>query len=77
MILFSTGCNDTSNCEDCGGSLDEGFLFKYVEATDIPDLTEIEGIDVGACIRYKLAGEEFDLDNVAVVDDCCCETLGY
>lgn len=78
-LLCTFGCEDTAGCDDCGGTLDEGFLFKYVEAADILELSEIEGIDIeiGACIRYKLEGEDFDPDNVAVVDDCCCETLGY
>ena len=64
-------------CDDCAGTLDEGYLFDYVSTEDMQDLTTIDGIEIGACIRFKLDGSDFDLDNVAVVDDCCCETLGY
>ncbi len=78
-LLYTFGCEDTAGCDDCGGTPDEGFLFKYVEAADVLELAEIEEIEIeiGACIRYKLEGEDFDLDNVEVVDDCCCETQGY
>jgi hypothetical protein len=41
------------------------------------ELGTIDDIEIGACIRFKLDGSDFDLDNVAVVDDCCCETQGY
>ena len=77
FLVFSTGCDESVGCDDCGGTLDEGYLFDYVSTEDMQDLTTIDGIEIGACIRFKLDGSDFDLDNVAVVDDCCCETLGY
>jgi hypothetical protein len=33
-------------------------------------------MNIGICIRYQLLGlteEEFDLETIAIVDDCCCE----
>ena len=76
FLVFSTGCDESAGCDDCGGTLDEGYLFDYVSTENMQNLITIDGIEIGACIRFKKDGSEFDLDNVAVVDDCCCETLG-
>ena len=77
FLVFSTGCDESAGCDDCGGTLDEGYLFDHVSTENMQNLIIINGIEIGACIRVKMDGSEFDLDNVAVVDDCCCETLGY
>jgi hypothetical protein len=77
FLVFSTGCDESVGCDDCGGTLDEGYLFDYVSTEDMQELGAIDDIEIGACIRFKLDGSDFDLDNVAVVDDCCCETQGY
>ena len=74
FLVFSTGCDESVGCDDCGGTLDEGYLFDYVSTEDMQELGTIDDIEIGACIRF---GSDFDLDNVAVVDDCCCETQGY
>ncbi len=76
LFLFldiSTGCDESAGCDDC----DEGYQFDYVTTGNIQELTTIVGIEIGDCFRFKLDGSDFDLDNVAVVDDCCCETQGY
>ena len=77
FLVISTGCDESAECHDCGGTLDEGFLFDYVSTEDMQELGTIDDIEIGACIRFKLDDSDFDLDNVAVVDDCCCETQGY
>ena len=77
FLVISTGCDESAGCDDCGGTLDEGYLFDYVSTEDMQELGAIDDIEIGACIRFKLDGSDFDLDNVAVVDDCCCETQGY
>ena len=77
FLVISTGCDESVGCDDCGGTLDEGYLFDYVSTEDMQELGTIDDIEIGACIRFKLDGSDFDLDNVAVVDDCCCETQGY
>lgn len=76
LILLAAGCSDKDNCSDCGGTLIDGNIFKKITADDlaqIEGLALLEGVDVGACIRVKLNGNELDLKTVAVVDDCCCE----
>ena len=77
FLFFYTGCDESAGCDDCGGTLDEGYLFDYVSTENMQNLITIDGIEIGACIRFKMDGSEFDLDNVAVVDDCCCESQGY
>jgi len=69
-------CEDNPECTSCGGDLSDGFLFKEVTQNDLAEIGNIEGMNIGICIRYQLTGlieEEFDLETIAVVDDCCCE----
>ena len=52
------------------------FLFKKVTQDDLAEIGNIEGMNIGICIRYQLLGltdEEFDLETIAIVDDCCCD----
>lgn len=72
MIAF-TACEKEEGCDDCGGTILDGYLFNEVTTEDLSALGAVEGIEVGACIRYKLDGTEFDLETVMVVDDCCCD----
>ena len=74
FLLFT--CDDNSECASCGGNLLDGFLFKEVTQSDLAEIGNIEGMNIGICIRYQLTGlteEEFDLETIAIVDDCCCE----
>ncbi len=76
LILLLIGCSDKDNCNDCGGSIIEGFIFMNVTADDLAQndgLALLEGVDVGVCIRVKISGAELDLNTVKAVDDCCCE----
>ena len=69
-------CEDNPECASCGGGLLEGFLFKKVTQDDLAEIGNIEGMNIGICIRYQLLGltdEEFDLETIAFVDDCCCD----
>ena len=68
-------CEDNPECASCGGGLLDGFLFKEVTQDDLAEIGNIEGMNIGICIRYQLLGltEEFDLETIAIVDDCCCE----
>jgi len=75
LFLLAT-CEDNPECASCGGGLLEGFLFKKVTQDDLAEIGNIEGINIGICIRYQLLGltdEEFDLETIAFVDDCCCD----
>jgi hypothetical protein len=71
-ILIFPACEKEEGCEDCGGSILDGYLFNEVATEDLTALGTIEDIEVGVCIRYKLDGSEFNLESVKVVDDCCC-----
>ena len=80
IIIFSlflmVTCEENPECASCGGDLLDGFLFKEVTQDDLADIGNIEGINIGICIRYQLTGlteEEFNLETIAIVDDCCCE----
>jgi len=78
LLLILVGCPSTDEgCDDCGGTIMDGYYFDEITIEDLAELggvDEIEDIEVGACIRYKLEldGGEFDLETVTVVDDCCC-----
>ncbi len=73
FLVISTGCDESAGCDDC----DEGYQFDYVTTGNIQELTTIVGIEIGDCFRYIQDGTEYDLDHVAVVNDCCCEIQGY
>ena len=75
-LFLLVNCEDNPECISCGGGLLEGFLFKNVTQDDLVEIGNIEGINIGICIRYQLLGltdEEFDLETIAIVDDCCCD----
>ena len=75
LFLLVT-CEDNPECASCGGGLLEGFLFKKVTQDDLAEIGNIEGMNIGICIRYQLLGltdEEFDLETITIVDDCCCD----
>ena len=70
MLVFPA-CEKEEGCDDCGGTILDGYFFSEVSTADLAVLGAFEDIEVGACIRYKLDGAEFDA--VKVVDDCCCD----
>ncbi len=75
IALALVACPDKEEgCDDCGGTILDGYYFDEVTTEDIAELGEIEGIEIGACIRYKLdlGGTNFNIESVKVVDDCCC-----
>ena len=75
LFLLVT-CEDNPECANCGGNLLDGFLFKEVNQDDLAKIGNIEGMNIGICIGYQLTGlteEEFDLETIAIVDDCCCD----
>ena len=75
-LFLMVTCEENPECASCGGDLLDGFLFKEVTQDDLADINNIEGINIGICIRYQLTGlteEEFNLETIAIVDDCCCE----
>ena len=72
ILVPFTSCEKEEGCDDCGGDISDGYFFNEVTPEDLIVLGAVE-VEVGACIRYKLDGTEFDLETVMVVDDCCCE----
>ena len=72
MLVF-LACEKEEGCDDCGGTILDGYLFNEVTTEDLSVLGTVEDIEVGVCIRYKLDGTDFDLETVLVVDDCCCD----
>jgi hypothetical protein len=72
-FIFFTACEKDEGCDECGGTILDGYLFNEVTTDDLTTLGAVEGIEEGVCIRYTLDGSEFDLETVKVVDDCCCD----
>ena len=73
LVFALVACpNKEEGCDECGGTILDGYYFNKVTVEDLSVLGEIDGIEIGACIRFKLDGTEFDLETVKVVDDCCC-----
>ena len=74
LLIFMINCgssNSDSSCNECGGGLLDGYLYKEVTFNDIAGLAEIDvTVDVGKCIRFKMDGTDFS--EATVVDDCCC-----
>tara|TARA_Y100000588_G_scaffold391543_1_gene500481 strand:+ start:1024 stop:1299 length:276 start_codon:yes stop_codon:yes gene_type:complete len=77
IVLFTFfTCQDNLECSSCGGGLLDGYLFKKVTQEDLADIGSIDGVNIGICIRYQLTGlteDDFDLDTIEIVDDCCCD----
>ena len=77
IVLFTFfTCQDNPECSSCGGGLLDGYLFKKVTQEDLADIGSIDGVNIGICIRYQLTGlteDDFDLDTIEIVDDCCCD----
>ena len=73
-LSFSfVACDEDADCLDCG-KLTEGYLFKKVTQDDFAQFSGISGIEVDACMRYKVTfGTDISEDTISIVDDCCCE----
>ena len=70
LLSCNAGASD-SECNDCGGGLLDGYLYKEVTVEDVASLAEIDvSANIGKCIRFKMDGTEFS--EATVVDDCCC-----
>ncbi len=71
-FFLTIQCSDTdTECNDCGGGLLDGYLYKEVSIDDISNLAEINvNVEIGQCIRFKMVESEFS--NAEIVDDCCC-----
>ncbi len=79
ILFFCISCNEDDSCTDCGGGLEEGYLYKTVTEDDISKLGQL-GITLDECIQFKFVsdtGEELDIETVAVVDDCCCDLYEF
>ena len=62
-----------SDCNNCGGGLLDGYLYKGVTIDDIVQLNEITvSTDAGACIRYKMDMDNDDFTDAEVIDDYFC-----
>ena len=75
IFLFFISCSAPSNnneCNDCGGGMIDGYLYKKVTLDDITaSLIEIEpSIIIDQCIRYKM--DEVEFMEASIVDECCC-----
>ena len=72
FILFNCDSSTSApDCNECGGGLLEGYLYKEVTINDIASLAEINvSVNIGKCIRFKMDGADFS--EAAIVDDCCC-----
>ena len=70
IVLLS--CEDDADCPDCG-KLTEGYLFKKVTQDDFAAFAGVSGIEVDACMRYKLTSGDISANTITIVDDCCCE----
>ncbi|NOZ04685.1 MAG: hypothetical protein GXO92_08845 [FCB group bacterium] len=81
LLLFlsiNIGCNKSTECSNCGGGLTGGYLYKRVTQEDLAQLGGIEGITLETCIRYKfLTEDEFDLESIDIVDNCCCDQYEF
>jgi len=78
-------CPD-SYCLDCGKIDEKGieeYLLKKVTQDDFAKFSGISGIEIDACMRYKMAikwgsrlvtgSTGIDEESITIVDDCCCE----
>ena len=72
FFLLSCGFNtNDTDCNDCGGGLLDGYLYKEVTIEDVAGLAEINvSVNIGKCIRFKMDGSEFS--EAVIIDDCCC-----
>ncbi|MBC8323863.1 MAG: hypothetical protein H8E70_09875, partial [Candidatus Marinimicrobia bacterium] len=52
-IFTFLSCEKEEGCDDCGGTLLEGYFFNEVTTEDLTALGSIDNIEVGVCIRYK------------------------
>ncbi len=72
-FLVFLSCTKDDSCTDCGGGLQDGYVYKTVTQDDIAELSTL-GVKLDECIQFKVDfDEDLDLETVSVVDDCCCD----
>lgn len=73
-LMVCTNC-ESDECSDCGGGIIDGHLYTRVTTDDLAQLgAEFPYLKVDDCIRFKFdINNEFDLETVELVDDCCCD----
>lgn len=74
VLVFVCGCN-SDECGNCGGGVEDGYFFKRVTSDDLLQLSsDFPDMQLEQCIRFKFdVNDEFDLETVTLVDDCCCD----
>ena len=71
LLLTCKTSTNNPDCNECGGGLLDGYLYKEVTIEDVAGLAEINvSVNIGKCIRFKMDGSEFS--EAVIVDDCCC-----
>ena len=75
LLCVFLGCDTSSNtpeCNDCGGGLVDGYLYKKATIDDITSgLLDIKSsFSIDECIRYRMDG--IDFTEAESVDNCCC-----
>ncbi len=71
LLLNCENSTNNPDCNECGGGLLDGYLYKEVTIEDVAGLAEINvSVNIGKCIRFKMDGSEFS--EAVIVDDCCC-----
>ena len=71
LLLNCETSTNNPDCNECGGGLLDGYLYKEVTIEDVAGLAEINvSVNIGKCIRFKMDGSEFS--EAVIVDDCCC-----
>ena len=43
------------------------------DLTKYEGLAQLQGIDVGVCIRAHILEQELNVNSVTIIDDCCCQ----
>ncbi len=75
LFFYITSCDNDAKCNKCGDVFG-GFVFMAVTANDLTKyegLAQLQGIDVGVCIRAHILEQELNINSVTIVDDCCCQ----
>ena len=73
LLMGLVACEEDPDCPDCG-KVTEGYLFKRVTQDDFAKFSGISGIEIDACMRYKVTGStDINEESITLVDNCCCE----
>ena len=75
FMLFIGSCDKDNKCNNCD-DLFSGYIYMKVTASDLvkyDGLAQLNGVNVGVCIRAYVLEEELNLKTVTIADECCCE----